>query len=481
MHNIPIRIRFSIILTLVFIAIFLIISVVNYKVSKDNIRNDILNNALPLTRDNIYSEIQTDLMRPIFISSLMANDTFLRDWAIKGENNSEEVVKYLYEIITEYGFFTSFYVSAHTNKYYHFKGILKEISPSDKKDNWYYDFIQKQKRYDLNIDVNSAAKDALTIFINHRVMDYNNNLIGVTGVGLDLQRISNLIRAFQVKYDRDVYLIDKEGNVKLHPDSTLIEQANIHKMPGIRTHASDILQVSQVPSFFEYQTEVDTILLTVRYIPEMDWFLMVEQRQGKAMTDVTKNLYQNIFFGILITISVLIINILLINFFQRKLEISAATDELTNTYNRKFVDIGFESAVSRFTRNDEKFSVLLIDIDNFKMINDTFGHLTGDSVLIQVAAIIKHHIRPHDVLIRWGGDEFLIICYCPLQEASMVAERIRTSVEKEIPVEKPNVVSSISCGITEYLENDTIETITHRADNNLYTAKENGRNQIFSI
>lgn len=90
----------------------------NYHVSKAAIRESIVASELPLTSDNIYSEIQKDLIRPIFVSSMMASDTFLRDWALAGERDAGQIVKYLREVKVRYGAFTSFFVSERTRTYY---------------------------------------------------------------------------------------------------------------------------------------------------------------------------------------------------------------------------------------------------------------------------------------------------------------------------------------------------------------------------
>ena len=98
---------------------FLITSLSSYFVSRTSLRSQITLNELPLTSDNVYSEIQRDLLRPILISSIMASDTFLRDWVIHGEYNSMKVIRYLKEIKKKYNTFTSFFVSDKTRIYYH--------------------------------------------------------------------------------------------------------------------------------------------------------------------------------------------------------------------------------------------------------------------------------------------------------------------------------------------------------------------------
>ncbi|WP_234406133.1 hypothetical protein [Methylobacillus glycogenes] len=106
---------------------FIATSLVSYHVSRTSIHNAIVESSLPLSSDNIYSEIQKDLVRPIFVSSMMASDTFLRDWMIDGENDINKISRYLQEVQTHYGAFASFLVSEHSLNYYYGQGLLKQV------------------------------------------------------------------------------------------------------------------------------------------------------------------------------------------------------------------------------------------------------------------------------------------------------------------------------------------------------------------
>ena len=110
---------------------FLITSITSYVVSTSSAKRAILTSELPLTSDNIYSEIQRDLLRPVFVSSLMATDTFLRDWVIAGEQDKAQIRKYLNEIRKRYQAVSSFFVSEQSKIYYHAEGILKQVSPNE--------------------------------------------------------------------------------------------------------------------------------------------------------------------------------------------------------------------------------------------------------------------------------------------------------------------------------------------------------------
>ena len=150
-------------------------------VSRNSLRSEIQTNTLPLTSDKVYSEVQRDLLRPVFISSLMASDTFLRDWILSGEADPEAAVKYLNEVQRKYETTTAFLVSERTHRYYQAEGVLKTVSEEEPRDAWYFRVRALQEDYEINIDPDLANDDALTIFVNYRVYGYEGNYIGATG------------------------------------------------------------------------------------------------------------------------------------------------------------------------------------------------------------------------------------------------------------------------------------------------------------
>ncbi len=138
-----IRTRLILVLTLILLSGFFITNVISYRASKRQIHSSIIENSLPLARDNIYSEILRDLARPIFVSSLMANDTFLKDWVKTGENQPAQIIRYLTEIRKKYGFFSSFSYQisrktiitsrAYSNRFIRITTMMSGITGSKKK------------------------------------------------------------------------------------------------------------------------------------------------------------------------------------------------------------------------------------------------------------------------------------------------------------------------------------------------------------
>ena len=159
-----------------------------------------------------------------------------------------------------------------------------------------------------------------------------------------------------------------------------------------------------------------------------------------------------------------------------KLEKAAVTDGLTQMYNHRHIVEILDDEINRAKRYKSKLSVMMMNIDFFKKINDTYGHQTGDTVLEKIAEVIKNTIRESDTAGRYGGEEFLIIFPGVDEKEGLIgAERIRESIEK-IYFEN-GIKVSVSCGIAEYKGEDLVRLID-AADKKLYTAKEKGRNRI---
>ncbi len=155
----------------------------------------------------------------------------------------------------------------------------------------------------------------------------------------------------------------------------------------------------------------------------------------------------------------------------------AVTDLLTETYNRRKFDEIIDAAQQRDRGEHKTFSLIMFDIDHFKRVNDRFGHSCGDQVLQQLCRLIRGLIRQGDLLIRWGGEEFLVLLpETALAEAAPLAERIRQEVAAMEFTQAGHI--TISLGVAELHFGDTIDALIRRVDDALYRAKQGGRNRV---
>ncbi|MCK8515445.1 diguanylate cyclase [Methylonatrum kenyense] len=162
---------------------------------------------------------------------------------------------------------------------------------------------------------------------------------------------------------------------------------------------------------------------------------------------------------------------------QRRLERLAVTDTMTGLFNRAKADDVLSDEIRRRERSTEPLSVVLMDVDHFKSINDRYGHHAGDRVLRELATLLLERSRQSDCLGRWGGEEFLLIC--PATDAAgagVLAEALRKVVaQTAFSIDHP---ITLSFGVAEYRLSDTPEQLVDRADQAMYRAKRNGRNRV---
>lgn len=161
----------------------------------------------------------------------------------------------------------------------------------------------------------------------------------------------------------------------------------------------------------------------------------------------------------------------------QKMELLAVTDKLTQLFNRHKIDEVLASEISRSERYKTTFGIILLDIDDFKHINDTFGHHTGDLVIQELAAILSKHVRGSDITGRWGGEEFIIIM--PESDKGSVlqlARRLKEVIQDHLFDNVKHVTASF--GTTLYFSHDTPERFINRVDEALYEAKSSGKNCV---
>ena len=152
-------------------------------------------------------------------------------------------------------------------------------------------------------------------------------------------------------------------------------------------------------------------------------------------------------------------------------------DYLTKLNNRRKIHKVIENEITRSKRYNSTFAVILLDIDNFKTTNDSFGHNAGDKVLVQISETILKTIRESDIASRWGGEEFLIFCpHTNVDGAFSLAEKLRINIEKT-EFEGAGYKTA-SLGVTHVEHGDTVQNIIHRADEALYSAKHSGKNMV---
>lgn len=445
-------------------------SLMSYLVSRTSVRNQIATKQLPLTSDNVYSEVQNDILKPIFISSLMASDTFLRDWIITGEQNPIKIEKYLKEIKYKYGVFSSFLVSDSTLSYYYGDGVLKKVKENEIRDSWYFRVRKIKGDYEINVDPDMANHDNLTIFINYKVFDYKGKYLGATGVGLKVDKVNNIIGEYQKKYKSKIHFIDKNGEVRL--------SSNLQIESKYREDIMEYINSKEKNSKpYSYKENGENIIVNIRYIPEFKWYLVVEQSDKDDTDILSKTLMLNSIITFLVTAIVILIISSKWRKYQKELKEIALTDKLTGIFNRQSFEMDSSNLISNSLKKSEIFSLMMFDIDNFKNVNDTYGHHTGDLVIKEVVSITKNRLNKNHKIYRWGGDEFIVLLENEgIRESYTISELLRKDIESNKFLKELKV--TVSIGVVEYMQENEIDSLLKKVDQLMYKSKEKGKNRV---
>jgi len=157
----------------------------------------------------------------------------------------------------------------------------------------------------------------------------------------------------------------------------------------------------------------------------------------------------------------------------------AIRDEKTGLYNSKFFETILDMEIEKVKRRQQKLSLFIIDIDYFKKINDKYGHIKADELLIRLAEVLTKQFRKSDIISRFGGEEFFILLpETDLKKAKKITSRLRTAIKSDKILKKHDV--TVSGGLTEFKKKDTKKTFKQRADKALYQAKKT-RDKFVSV
>lgn len=453
------------------------LTVINYVESMDSTRKQLKNSSLPLTIDNIYTKIQKQIIEPNLISSMMSHDTFMKNWLAHEENDVEQITQYLETIKNKYQLFTTFLVSEKSQNYYSADGLLEKITTTNENNAWYFNFKNSAEVSEINTDYNKHMGQSLIMFINHKIYDDEFHMIGATGIGLKTSYINDMLKYFRQSYNFNVFFINESGKVLIAEEGVnKLEQ--LSDVPELNKLISDI--TSKEKKLFEYTQSGESYLLTTKYIEELGLYLLVEAKVDNFTQSVREAFYFNIIISLIITLLITIIILLYVRKIHRKLNYLASNDSLTGLPNRRNFYSQLEYFISLKARRNQQLSLIFVDVDDFKIINDALGHDVGDTVLINIATILKSTLRQTDFIARWGGEEFVILLIdTPLKNAQLIAEQLRENIENSTSLlQYTKKTVTISLGVTQAKDEENAELLFKRVDDALYQAKRTGKNCV---
>ena len=374
---------------------------------------------------------------------------------------------------------------------------LKSIAPTYKI---FMNYVHYDDREELNNTIQNAIKNKSDYSLTYRVLIRGNLQKVIYEKGkLEYDDIGNVKRLIGTAQDiTQRYKTSKELEFQAKLLNSVTDSIFVHDLDG------NFIYVNEAAYTTRGYTKEEMLQMRVEdldYHDEKSGSEIYEEnminvkaqlsKQQKAVVEVshkvkdgktipieiTCKLIQDKGKGYIISIARDISELKIMN---ENLQKMAITDNLTGIYNRhKFEEI-IKIEMERSYRFDSPLSLIMVDIDHFKRVNDTYGHDEGDNVIKNIVDIISENIRHLDIFVRYGGEEFIVLC--PQTEsngAAVLAEKLRGTVESK----KIDVIGNITCsfGVTSYIKDEGKSAFIKRLDGALYRAKDEGRNRVIAI
>lgn len=439
-----------------------------------------LENVVSLADTDISNHISNFMNKPVMVSKTMANDEFLKAWlreeSVSAENDAymSQLYDYLKAYQEKYGYTTVFCISAKTGRYYYQDGLNKTISKKDPHDIWYYNFIKSGHEYDLEVDTNQANHNNITVFVNFRVVDDNGKLLGVIGVGLKASFIEDTILSYEKSYDLSVYIVNVGGATNSFNKDTdiFVKQDRLPEYVGIKQKIN--LNKSGKSEIQWFTSDGERKCLITKYDDNLRWFLVLKMETNSISSAFQKMIMNNILFMLLTLAMCIIVTTAVFIYCNKRIVTMENTDELTGLLNRKLFSEKYLPFIQRYSK--EKKMLFMLDIDHFKEVNDSYGHILGDEILAMVADKLRKAVNGHGIEARWGGDEFIGMIAVESGEAVNILKGFMDSLKNDKKYGSYSV--TVSVGIVAVNEGLSMEQMVCKADEQLYLSKENGRNRI---
>ncbi len=319
------------------------------------------------------------------------------------------------------------------------ESIIKAMEP----------ILLKRKLIELNLSLESKIEQEVSKIKS--ILDAQDNIIIVT----HNENITNVNKKFldffEIKNFDDFTSSGKNIFDFFQEEFGFITKEKINKQESWIQYIKDLHEIDRIVKIKNSSNEEKIFAINVDFYENKDNYYVF------SLTDITKLKEKS-----------------------NLLEYQASHDKLTGLFNRNRFDELYSKEIKRAKRYENNLSIILFDIDDFKNVNDNYGHQIGDEVLIEISKILLNNVREPDICVRWGGEEFLILLpQTNLEGAKAVAEKIRVTIIEK-PLTEKNLPISASFGVCQMDENDDDFSLISKSDKLLYLAKKSGKNIVIA-
>lgn len=624
-------IKTNLIISIIIIIGFLATSFISYRLNS-NVYEEETQYVSALAADSIDSHINSIFNKPIHFSQAMANDSFLIQYLaeekdrLDDEAYIQQLQTYLNKYREEYNYDNISLISTATNRYYHFNGLDRILSEDNAEDVWYYEFLNREEAYSINIGNDKAKDDSITIFINCKIEAPDGSIMGVIGIGFQYDYLQEMLISYNEQFDVEVSLVSPDGTIEVSSKENGYQDISIYDAPAFEQLKQKLSATDSERHTYWYDSGQTSGYVVATYIPSLKWYMVIdndttyiknhfvkmlilailvligiitivlctitkvfkhyneqivkltitqEMEYHRLIQKATEDLYQHVFelnitsnrvcgestqqyfislgltpdtpydvalrtiafkqikpeyiqeyLNTFSTANLLKLYHNNINHVRYELMMTengtdyywtriqgqifywqsdnsvrfisyrrnineekrkelqliekSQKDEMTGLYNK----ITTEELISSFLDEGQHMGIpalLLFDIDNFKSINDTYGHAFGDIIIMECAHAIRTHFRSDDIVGRIGGDEFIVLMKntSKLDIIKDKLERLSDTLSCLNFEENEDIEISVSIGIACYpIHGTSYSELFEKADQALYYSKDHGKNMI---
>ncbi|MEM7762749.1 MAG: sensor domain-containing diguanylate cyclase [Pseudomonadota bacterium] len=418
----------------------------------------------------VYKLVRDELLRPLYIAETFASSihfTTTMDSTALDEDALIDRLKKMEEDLD----LIFFVASEQTRRQYFSNGRKLELVEGEVA--WYFEAIERDR--DFMADLGQVGD--VHLFFDVKIYGPEREFLGYVGVGKRIQQFLDTFDRFKSLYGYDFLFVDNENKIILSslPD-LVVTGAYIPTLDSLEGFQANTSPDQSYDSEL-IKVQDDDFLISEFRIEELGWRLLLLSPLEARQASTTRAFVTSVLAAIVMVAVLTGVFLVLLLLYRRGLERKAEVDILTGLPNRNYV----QRRIEQWQRSDERLSVVIIDLDHFKTVNDTYGHEAGDRVLKAAADTFKRCLSERDVIGRWGGEEFvMLIPSTSIAVGSDIAERARQELEQLMVATQDSTVSiTASFGVAfGSARESSLRDLLSNADEALYIAKQNGRNQV---
>jgi len=418
-----------------------------------------------------FDLVVEQLMKPLHISETLVKAKELEDLMAAPVPDEIAIFKTLGRLQAEFDM--NFFIASEQNRrQYNSDGSTTELI--DGEVSWYF----KYKDQPANVVADIGKWEDTHFYIDLKIFDENERFLGFFGVGKSLSSFLQLFSQYKETYGYDFIFVDEDSNITLSSDPTLLAEnsnfKNLADLPWYKNMSTD----QQQGSLNNLLIKIDgyDVLIAELNIQPFNWTLYLLTPLDPRQTEISRGFILSIVTLLAVIFGLFLLIYNLLYYFKQDMEKTRQIDVLTELANRSSIILKFDEMMYQKL----SVSLVLINLDNFKTVNETHGRKAGDVVLRQIASMLQLELRESDILGRWAGEEFILLLpNTGPHEAMEIAQKLRDRLAgMTITTGSMSIRMTASFGVSFTATPSTINEVIAAADDALFAAKREGRNAV---